>query len=185
MSDVRAQAQEVFRQVFDDPEIVLRDEMTADDIPGWDSLTHINLMVATEKRFKIKFATAEISRLKEDGQNVGTFLALIEQEARADGMNSSAIDFNVSGDRVHRGRAGWRRRSSSGCPRRGCGSPSGPAATCSSLWLRVAQCGRRLRRRWRSSCGSGYLVARVLRSGRRGWLLSGYLVAAGRGLPGA
>ena len=77
MSDVRTQAQEVFRQVFDDPEIVLRDEMTADDIPGWDSLTHINLMVATEKRFKIKFATAEISRLKDEGQNVGTFLALI------------------------------------------------------------------------------------------------------------
>ncbi len=37
MNDVRTQAQEVFRQVFDDPEIVLRDEMTADDIPGWDS----------------------------------------------------------------------------------------------------------------------------------------------------
>ena len=56
---------------------VLRDDMGFDDIPGWDSLTHINLMVATEKRFKIKFATAEISRLKDEGQNVGTFLALI------------------------------------------------------------------------------------------------------------
>ncbi len=55
--------------------------MTADDIPGWDSLTHINLMVATEKRFKVKFATAEISKLKEDGQNVGSFLALVRQEA--------------------------------------------------------------------------------------------------------
>ena len=77
MSDVRAQAQEVFRQVFDDPEIVLRDEMTADDVPGWDSLAHINLVVALERRFKIKFATAEISRLKEDGQNVGALLALI------------------------------------------------------------------------------------------------------------
>src|SRR5580704_10699222 len=80
MSEVRTQAQEVFRQVFDDPEIVLRDEMTADDIPGWDSLTHINLMVATEKRFKVKFATAEISRLKEDGQNVGAFLALLDKK---------------------------------------------------------------------------------------------------------
>ncbi len=84
MSDIRAETQEVFRQVFDDPEIVLRDEMTADDIPGWDSLTHINLMVAAEKRFKIKFATAEISRLKEPGQNVGTLLALIgKKTARA------------------------------------------------------------------------------------------------------
>jgi acyl carrier protein len=80
MSDVREQAQEVFRQVFDDPEIVLRDDLTADDVPGWDSLTHINLMVATEKKFKIKFATAEISRLKEDGQNAGSLLALIEKK---------------------------------------------------------------------------------------------------------
>jgi acyl carrier protein len=77
MSDLRAQAQEVFREVFDDPEIVLRDEMTGLDIPGWDSLAHINLMVAVEKRFKIKIATAEISHLKKEGQNVGTFLALI------------------------------------------------------------------------------------------------------------
>ena len=76
MSDVRTQAQEIFRQVFDDPEIELRDEMTADDIPGRESLTHINLMVATEKRFKVKFATAEISKLKDDGQNVGSFLAV-------------------------------------------------------------------------------------------------------------
>lgn len=77
MSDIRAQAQDVFRQVFDDPEIVLRDEMTADDIPGWDSIRHISLMVATEKRFKIRIATAEISKLKGDGQNIGTFLAMI------------------------------------------------------------------------------------------------------------
>jgi len=77
MDDIRDRAQDVFRQVFDDPQIVLRDEMTADDISGWDSLTHINLMVATEKRFKVKFATAEISKLKEAGQNVGSFLALL------------------------------------------------------------------------------------------------------------
>ena len=77
MDDIRDRAQEVFRNVFDDPEILLRDDLTAEDIPGWDSLAHINLIVAVEKRFKIKFATAEISNLKEDGQNVGTFLALI------------------------------------------------------------------------------------------------------------
>ncbi len=47
MSAIREQVQDVFRTVFDDPEIVLRDEMTADDISGWDSLAHINLMVAT------------------------------------------------------------------------------------------------------------------------------------------
>ena len=83
MDALREKVQDVFRVVFDDPEIVLRDEMTADDIAGWDSLAHINLMVATEKRFKIKFATAEISRLKDDGQNVGTFLLLIDKKLRS------------------------------------------------------------------------------------------------------
>jgi acyl carrier protein len=77
MDDIRDRVQDVFRNVFDDPQIVLCDDLTADDIPGWDSLTHINLVVAVEKRFKIKFATAEISKLKEEGQNVGTFLALV------------------------------------------------------------------------------------------------------------
>jgi acyl carrier protein len=80
MSDVRQETQEVFRQVFDDPELVLSNEMTADDIMGWDSLAHINLMVAIEKRFRIKFGTAEISRLKGDDQNVGTFLQLIQKK---------------------------------------------------------------------------------------------------------
>jgi acyl carrier protein len=82
MSDLRAQAEEVFRQVFDDPELALRDDMTADDIDGWDSLMHINLVIAMERAFRIKFATAEISKLKENGQNVGTFLALIEKKTQ-------------------------------------------------------------------------------------------------------
>ena len=77
--EIRTQAQEVFQQVFDDPGIVLRDEMTAADFVGWDSLMHINLIVAMEKRFRIKFATAEISKLKAPGQNVGSFLQLIEK----------------------------------------------------------------------------------------------------------
>jgi acyl carrier protein len=77
MSEVREQVQEVFRDVFDDPSLVLQDHMTASDVDGWDSLTHINLIVALERKLGIKFATAEISRLKDPGQNVGTFLALI------------------------------------------------------------------------------------------------------------
>jgi len=56
--------------------------MTADDISGWDSLAHINLIVTMEKRFKIKFATAEISKLKEDGQNIGTFMSLVNKKLR-------------------------------------------------------------------------------------------------------
>lgn len=77
MDDLRHQMQEVFRTVFDDDAIVLRDEMTAADIDGWDSLMHINLLVAVERRFRVKFATAEIAALKGDDQNVGTFLRFV------------------------------------------------------------------------------------------------------------
>ena len=85
MQDVRQQAQDVFREVFDDPDLVLADAMTAEDVPGWDSLAHINLIVAVERCFRIKFATAEISRLKEKGQNVGTFLAMIQKKLHRPG----------------------------------------------------------------------------------------------------
>jgi acyl carrier protein len=82
-TDLREQMQTVFRNVFNDDEINLRDELTADDIDGWDSLAHINLIIALEKHFKIKFATAEISGLKAEGQNIGTFLRLIEKKRAA------------------------------------------------------------------------------------------------------
>ena len=74
MTDVHDQLQDVFRRVFNDPSIVLNERMTAEDVDGWDSLTHINLIIAIEKRFGVKFATAEISRLKEDSANVGSLL---------------------------------------------------------------------------------------------------------------
>jgi acyl carrier protein len=80
MQTLRNDVQQVFREVFGEDQIVLTDDMTADDIPGWDSLGHLNLIIAIEKRFGIKFATAEISRLKDDGQNVGTLLALIARK---------------------------------------------------------------------------------------------------------
>ena len=66
-----------FRKVFADDSIVITDPMTAADIDGWDSLGHINLIIAIEKQFKIKFATAEISKLKGDDQNIGTFLQML------------------------------------------------------------------------------------------------------------
>jgi len=80
MNDLRQRLQNVFRDVFDDPELVIEDDMTGRDIDGWDSLTHINLIVAIERAIAIKFATAEISRMKEPGQNVGTFLDLVESK---------------------------------------------------------------------------------------------------------
>lgn len=66
----------VFRQVFADDTIVLRRAMTADDIDDWDSLTHMNLVIAMEVRFKVKFALGELQTLK----NVGEMLDLINKK---------------------------------------------------------------------------------------------------------
>lgn len=63
----------VFREVFDDNTLVLQDETNADDIEAWDSYMHINIVVATEMHFGIKFQTSEIETLR----NVGEFVDLI------------------------------------------------------------------------------------------------------------
>lgn len=81
MSDIRERLQQVFREVFEDEELTLADHHSAKDVDGWDSLQHINLIIAVEKRFGIRFATAEISKLKEPGQNIGSFIRLVEQKA--------------------------------------------------------------------------------------------------------
>lgn len=80
MTDVRSVLQEVFRDAFDDPDIVLKDDMSAEDFDNWDSVQHINIIIATEKALDIRFTTSEISRLKQPDQNIGSFIMLIEQK---------------------------------------------------------------------------------------------------------
>jgi acyl carrier protein len=70
---IYAQLTEIFRNLFDDDSIVLTPETTAADITEWDSFNHINLIVATEVRFGIKFKTAEIESL----HNVGHLVDII------------------------------------------------------------------------------------------------------------
>jgi acyl carrier protein len=57
----------VFRTVFEDDSIKLKGETTADDIDGWDSLSHVLLILAVENHFKIKFTTGELLNLKNVG----------------------------------------------------------------------------------------------------------------------
>ncbi len=66
-AEIYAGLTEIFHDVFDDDTIVLRPEMTADDLEDWDSHNHISIIVAAEVRFGVKFQTAEI----EDLRNVG------------------------------------------------------------------------------------------------------------------
>ena len=83
MDAIREKLQDILRQVFDDDGIELRDEMAAADFPEWDSLAHLNIIIATEKTFAIRFAAAEIAGLKRPGQNIGSFINLIEQKKRS------------------------------------------------------------------------------------------------------
>ena len=72
-AEIRERLTQVFRQVFDDDALAIHDTMTADDIEDWDSLNHVNLVVATEKQFGVRFKTKEVHALK----NVGDLVALI------------------------------------------------------------------------------------------------------------
>jgi acyl carrier protein len=69
----------VFRDVFDDDNIVLRPELSANEIPEWDSLTHIRLLLTIEREFRIKFTVTEVGELK----NVGDLTTLIETKLSA------------------------------------------------------------------------------------------------------
>jgi acyl carrier protein len=61
------QLNSVFQSVFDDDEIQVNEEMTADDVEDWDSLTHINLICAVEEKFSVNFTTREIASLSKVG----------------------------------------------------------------------------------------------------------------------
>jgi acyl carrier protein len=63
-SEILKQVNEVFIDVLDNEDIVLKSDTTANDIEEWDSLTHIQLVVALEKHFKIRFNSAEIRNWK-------------------------------------------------------------------------------------------------------------------------
>jgi acyl carrier protein len=66
----------VFQQVFGNDTLSLSPSTTAQDVEGWDSLMHINLIVAVEREFKVRFTTREITAL----QNVGDLLGLIARK---------------------------------------------------------------------------------------------------------
>ena len=69
--EILQQMTEIFRDVLDNEDITLKPETTADDVEEWDSLTHIQLVVAVEKKFKIRFKTSEITSYKNVGEMAG------------------------------------------------------------------------------------------------------------------
>lgn len=72
-TEIWEQLTDTFRDVFDDEDLVLKPGTTARDVPEWDSLTHIELLVAVERGFKVRFNTGEVANLP----NVGAMVELI------------------------------------------------------------------------------------------------------------
>lgn len=60
--------QDIFRDVFDDEELVVEDSTSSDDIEEWDSLSHIQLVVAVEKTFGLKLTSKEILSWEDVGE---------------------------------------------------------------------------------------------------------------------
>jgi acyl carrier protein len=74
--EIKNKLQELFRDILDIEDIILEDTTSANDLEEWDSLTHINLVVAIEREFKIRFALGELSDMK----NIGDITKLIYQK---------------------------------------------------------------------------------------------------------
>lgn len=72
--EIYARLTQIFEDVFDEDSIEVTPELSAKDVDGWDSLTHIRLILTVERAFKIKFFTSEIGKLG----NVGDLVKLIK-----------------------------------------------------------------------------------------------------------
>jgi acyl carrier protein len=68
--EILAKLQEIFIDVLDNEDIVLTEDTTANDIEEWDSLSHIQIIVAIEKQFKIKFTSKEILSWRNVGEMI-------------------------------------------------------------------------------------------------------------------
>jgi acyl carrier protein len=67
MDPLLEELQVIFRDIFDQPNLVITRESNASTVDDWDSLTHVNLVTAIEKRYKVKFALGELQDLKDVG----------------------------------------------------------------------------------------------------------------------
>jgi acyl carrier protein len=68
---------ELMRDVFDVDDLEYRDSLKADDVEGWDSLSHVRFLIAVEKEFGFRFTSGEIDGFK----NVGEVLDVIVRRA--------------------------------------------------------------------------------------------------------
>ena len=74
-TEIKEQLQIIFRDVFEDETLIIQDDMTADDVEDWDSLTHFQMIMEVEQKFNIKFSIDEMEKLA----NVSDLVTRIEK----------------------------------------------------------------------------------------------------------
>jgi acyl carrier protein len=74
---VMAEVNQIFASVLGKPNIVLRPETTAADVDGWDSLSHIELVVAIDKHFRMRFNFVELQKFKNVGEMAQSITAKV------------------------------------------------------------------------------------------------------------
>jgi acyl carrier protein len=79
VQDILERLQPLFRDVLDNPKLVVTRESNGNTVAGWDSLAHITLVSETEREFGVRFALGELESLK----NVGDMVDLIEAKLKA------------------------------------------------------------------------------------------------------
>lgn len=72
-----ARLEEIFRSILEDDALVLTDELTAAEVPAWDSVAHINLMFTIESRFGVQFTDDQLGGFR----NVGELRRFVDQHA--------------------------------------------------------------------------------------------------------
>jgi acyl carrier protein len=75
--DIVSRLTPIFRDVFNNDALAVSEGMTAKDVPTWDSLSNINMIIAVEKGFGVKFSIKDVRNLK----NVGELIELIKRKA--------------------------------------------------------------------------------------------------------
>ena len=68
MNGISSELTAVFRDVFEDDALVVARETSARDVPGWDSLMHVTLILQVERRFGVRFSSGEVAMLRNAGE---------------------------------------------------------------------------------------------------------------------
>ncbi len=77
--EVFEKVQEIFRDVFDDEELMICDTTNSDAIDDWDSLEHISLIISMEKEFSMKFDIKEVNKLENVGEMIDLILRKMDE----------------------------------------------------------------------------------------------------------